>query len=43
MNSARDEGTSRALYEQLMNGWNKGSEESFAAPFSEGADFIARD
>jgi uncharacterized protein (TIGR02246 family) len=32
-----------ALYQQLMDGWNEGSGEAFAAPFAEDADFIAFD
>lgn len=33
----------RALYLALMDGWNAGSGEAFAAPFAEEADFIAFD
>lgn len=33
----------RALYEQLMTGWNNGSGQSFAAPFSLDADFVPFD
>jgi uncharacterized protein (TIGR02246 family) len=32
-----------ALYQQLMDGWNSGSAEAFAAPFAEEFDFIAFD
>ncbi len=35
-----DEAAVRAPYEQLMDGWNRGSGEAFAAPFAEDADFI---
>jgi uncharacterized protein (TIGR02246 family) len=43
MSSEKDEASVRALYEQLMDGWNQGSAEVFAAPFVEDADFIAFD
>jgi uncharacterized protein (TIGR02246 family) len=33
----------RALYEQLMNAWNQGSGEAFAAGFGEDGDLIAFD
>jgi uncharacterized protein (TIGR02246 family) len=33
----------RALYTQLMDGWNKGSGEAFAAPFAEDGHLIAFD
>jgi len=33
----------RALYEQLMDGWNDGSGEAFAAPFAEDGDLIGFD
>jgi uncharacterized protein (TIGR02246 family) len=33
----------RGLYRALMDGWNAGSGEAFAAPFAEEADFIAFD
>jgi uncharacterized protein (TIGR02246 family) len=38
-----DEAAVRALYEQLMAGWNKGSGEAFAAPFAEDGDLIGFD
>jgi hypothetical protein len=38
-----DEIAVRALYTQLMDGWNAGSGETFAAPFAEACDFIAFD
>lgn len=38
-----DEIAVRALYGQLMDGWNAGSGEAFAAPFAEACDFIAFD
>jgi uncharacterized protein (TIGR02246 family) len=41
-NSA-DEAAIRSLYRQMMEGWNKGSSQAFAAPFTEDADFIAFD
>jgi len=40
---ANDEAAIRALYEQLMDGWNKGSGEAFAAPFAEVCDLVAFD
>jgi uncharacterized protein (TIGR02246 family) len=43
MSSERDATAVRALYEQLMRGWNTGDAEVFAAPFEEGADFVAFD
>jgi uncharacterized protein (TIGR02246 family) len=33
----------RALYEQLMDGWNDGGGEAFAAPFAEDGDLIGFD
>ena len=33
----------RALFEQMIEGWNKGSGKQFAAPFDEEAVFIAFD
>lgn len=41
--SFNDEAAVRALYEQVMEGWNQGSAEAFAAPFAEDSDFIAFD
>ncbi len=38
-----DETAVRRLYEQMLAGWNQGSGEAFAAPFTEDADFIAFD
>jgi uncharacterized protein (TIGR02246 family) len=43
MNPEKEEASIRALYEQLMDGWNNGSAEAFAAPFEEDADFVAFD
>jgi len=40
---SNDEAAVRALYDQCMDGWNKGSGESFAAPFAEDSDFVAFD
>ena len=42
-NSIEDEAAVRALYRQMMDGWNKGSGEAFAAPFGQDGDFIAFD
>jgi len=38
-----DEVAVRTLYQQLMDGWNQGSSDAFAAPFAEDGDFIAFD
>ncbi|MGQ0695938.1 MAG: SgcJ/EcaC family oxidoreductase [Nitrospiraceae bacterium] len=38
-----DEAAVRDLYQQLMEGWNQGSGEAFAAPFAENGDLIAFD
>jgi uncharacterized protein (TIGR02246 family) len=38
-----DEAAVRTLYQQLMDGWNQGSSDAFAAPFAEDGDFIAFD
>jgi uncharacterized protein (TIGR02246 family) len=38
-----DEAAIRALYQQLMDGWNKGSGEAFAAPFAEDGDLVGMD
>src|SRR5262245_41113319 len=43
MNAPSDEASIHALYTQLMDGWNKGSAEAFAAPFAEDGDLIAFD
>jgi uncharacterized protein (TIGR02246 family) len=45
VNSERstDEAAVRALYQQLMEGWNHGSAEAFAAPFAGDGDLIAFD
>jgi len=36
-----DESAIRAFHRQMIDAWNRGSGEDFAAPFSETADFIA--
>ena len=41
--NAADAAEVRALYEQLMDGWNKSSGEAFGAPFAEDGDLIAFD
>jgi len=41
-NSA-DEAAVRALYQRLMDGWNRGSGEDFAAVFAEDGDLVAFD
>jgi len=38
-----DEGAIRALYQRLIDGWNRGSGDEFAAPFTEAGDLIAFD
>ncbi len=38
-----DEAAVRGLYQQLMDGWNRGSGESFAAVFTEDGDLVAFD
>jgi uncharacterized protein (TIGR02246 family) len=38
-----DETAIRTLYQQLMDGWNKGSGEAFAAPFAEDGDLVGFD
>jgi SnoaL-like domain len=38
-----DEAAVRDLYQQLMNGWNRGSGEAFAAAFTEDGDLVAFD
>ena len=43
MNSTIDEASIRAIYNDLMDGWNKGDAEAFAAPFAEDSDLIAFD
>ena len=43
MSTAKDEAAVRALYRELMDGWNKGSGEAFAAPFAGDGDLIGFD
>jgi uncharacterized protein (TIGR02246 family) len=38
-----EEATVRDLYQKLMNGWNQGSGEAFAAVFTEDGDLVAFD
>jgi uncharacterized protein (TIGR02246 family) len=40
-NGAADETAIRSIPQQMIEAWNKGSGEAFAAPFTEQADFIA--
>jgi uncharacterized protein (TIGR02246 family) len=42
-NDSADEAAVRALYQQLMDGWNQGSGEAFAAVFTEDGDLVAFD
>ena len=38
-----DEVAIRSLYQQLMDGWNRGGGEAFAAPFAEDGDLVGFD
>ena len=38
-----DDAAVRALYQQLMDGWNKGSGKAFASAFTEDGDLVAFD
>jgi uncharacterized protein (TIGR02246 family) len=38
-----DESAVRGLYEELMDGWNRGSAEAFAAPFCADGDLVGFD
>jgi uncharacterized protein (TIGR02246 family) len=40
-NHSADEAAVRALYQQLMDGWNQGSGDAFAAVFTEDGDLVA--
>ena len=40
---ATDEAAIRTLYQQVMDGWNRGNGDAFAAPFADDADFVAFD
>jgi uncharacterized protein (TIGR02246 family) len=42
-NDSADEAAVRALYQQLMDGWNQGSGEAFAAVFTEHGDLVGFD
>src|SRR5215204_6708427 len=42
-NDSRDEAAVRALYQELMDGWNQGSGDAFAAVFTEDGDLVAFD
>jgi uncharacterized protein (TIGR02246 family) len=41
--SATDEAEIRALHARMMDGWNQGSGEAFAEPFSTSIDFVGFD
>lgn len=41
--TSEDEVAIRFLYQQLMDGWNKGTGEAFAAPFAEDGDLVGFD
>ena len=43
MSLTTDESAVRALYQELMAGWNKASGEAFAQPFTEDGDLIGFD
>ena len=43
ISAANDEAAIRALYQQLMDGWNAGSGNAFAAPFEEDGDLVGFD
>jgi uncharacterized protein (TIGR02246 family) len=42
-NHSADEAAVRALYQPLMDGWNQGSGDAFAAVFTEGGDLVGFD
>ena len=42
-NDSTEEAAVRALYQQLMDGWNQGSGDAFAAVFTEDGDLIGFD
>ena len=42
-NYSTDEAAVRALYQQLMDGWNQGSGDAFAAAFTEDGDLVGFD
>ena len=42
-NDSADEAAVRALYQQLMDGWNQGNGDAFAAVFTEDGDLIGFD
>jgi uncharacterized protein (TIGR02246 family) len=42
-NHSADEAAVRALYQQLMDGWNQGSGDAFASVFTEDGDLIGFD
>jgi uncharacterized protein (TIGR02246 family) len=41
--TSSDEVAIRSLYQQMMDGWNRGSGEEFAAPFAEDGDLVGFD
>ena len=38
-----DEAAIRTLYQQMMEGWNKGSGNDFSSPFTDDSDFFGFD
>src|SRR5919199_189231 len=41
--SGGDEAAIRALYQQMIDGWNAGNGDDFAAPYSDDSDFVGFD
>jgi uncharacterized protein (TIGR02246 family) len=41
--SKHDEDAIRKLYQQMIDGWNAGNGNAFAAPYTEDSDFIGFD
>jgi uncharacterized protein (TIGR02246 family) len=41
--SGGDEAAIRALYQQMIDGWNAGNGDDFAAPYTDDSDFIGFD
>jgi hypothetical protein len=43
MGSSDDEAKTRALYQLMIDGWNGGNGEAFAAPYTDVSDHIGFD
>jgi uncharacterized protein (TIGR02246 family) len=41
--NAADENAIRAIHQRMIDAWNAGDGAAFAAPFSDGADFVVWD